>query len=853
MRENHSSSIKYLSTIITNLVSVRFALCLTLVSVALLTARFCDLRTRGLVRTMTPILDGRAGEQKTFRDLTVNLINWDLRRDCPDTREIRVRWDGFLWVEKTDYQDLIIFNDGELFLEIDEKTVLYHPSGWEYSPNKVRLPLTRGAHAISIRYSDQAGHSAVSFCQTNGASPKPYPSHYLSPTPITPGRIIFRRVSDILWPITHIILAGTTILWTVLLIRKYRRKGIYFTERSFWIAVAFLFAIGLGLRLYLAAKSNWSILADEAVVGILGQRIAEAKSFPLMYPGQHYGGPLEAYLMALVFLICGASQTTLRLTPLLLSALGIPLFAWAAKESFGKRAGFIVSALWTIPPVMTLVYSLMAMVGPIENALIAALTIGFWAKASRPKGSISRHFVFLVGLLLGVGLWVNTQMLYILLPLSILLLTPLNRQRSVIFVTLFFAGLAAGALPLIIYNYTYPLATLRFLTSSDNQGNLISNFIHEFLEEAWPVLMGQGITWRPTESLSLWPLNYGPALIALAAGFYVLIKMSLWIVKRRSVESSREYCVAFLPALSLVFGIIVFSASNLPGKAPRHIFLLVPVYLFLLGWTISALSRRLPLIASIVLTLQIFWNIQGLSQADARYYFQPIHLAARGQFIPSDLTGLSKMLIQSNADSVYTDYWIGENLAFNLIERIPVFSTAYRRVDQAHAAMQGTLPAYLFHINEPDQPVYGDFLSELGWSREDVLPFLLYMPERHLAAPKVTWEYATPSNDTNVYYACDGVLETVWIPQPSDDWVEIILPDNTSVQRVGIISGPIQGAGAFSISVPIEMIQGKKVKNMREQTLTIITLSPVEMKTLRISIPKSNKDSPLRIHEIFLL
>ena len=102
-------------------------------------------------------------------------------------------------------------------------------------------------------------------------------------------------------------------------------------------------------------------------------------------------------------------------------------------------------------------------------------------------------------------------------------------------------------------------------------------------------------------------------------------------------------------------------------------------------------------------------------------------------------------------------------------------------------------------------------------------------------------------------YACDGVLETAWIPKPGDDSVEIILPYNTSIQCVGIISGPILSGESFSVSVPTKTIQRKKVvKNMHDQTLTIITLSAVKMKTLKISVPRGDKDSQLRIHEVFL-
>ena len=210
---------------------------------------------------------------------------------------------------------------------------------------------------------------------------------------------------------------------------------------------------------------------------------------------------------------------------------------------------------------------------------------------------------------------------------------------------------------------------------------------------------------------------------------------------------------------------------------------------------------RAPLAASILLTLQILWNVQGITQADPRYYFQPIHLMAEGQFIPANLKPISEKLLRSNMDGLYADYWIGENIAFNLDERIPVFSIPYRRVEQARAAMDGVLPAYLLHLNAPDQPVYGRFLSDLGWRREAFFPLLLYLPASPFPLPKSSWKYSVPSGDIYLPYAWDGALETAWTPRPADHSFRLIFPKKIYIQRIAILSSRISTSAPLSIQI----------------------------------------------------
>ncbi len=822
------------------------AIVLTLICLSLLGMRVLDEHTRGLDRTMVPEFEGRAGETATFRDSTVHFVDWSLRRDVPTARKFTAQWDGFIWADHTDHYTLVILSDGDTYLEIDGNTVLHKPPSWDFIPKEQTVVLTSGSHAISIRYMDQSGHSAVSFCLKEGDPIRPCPSRLLSPFPMTKRQAVFRCWSDCVWPVVPVLILCTATLWAHLLIRRFRNSNRHSPHWNFWTVIRALFLLGLAWRVYLAVQSEWLLLADESVVGIAAQRISRGNSFPLMYYGQHYGGPLEAYLAAPFFFLFGSSQVLLRLIPVVLSALGILLIGWAARRLFGDRAGLIAAALWCIPPLMPLVYSIYVMVGPVENLLVVALIAGFWATVTDPANAPSSARILFIGIAGGLALWVNTQILYVLVPLCLFLITPMNRHRSRGFFVLFFGGFLVGALPLLIYNILNPLATLHFLSLSDGKGTLFSNFRGDFLRNAAPVLLGMKNAWRPMDSLSLWPATFAPALFGIIIFIFASWKLTTYR-KRDRHEYPEEPSPPLFLMTCLLFGIAIFTISNLPGKAPRHLFLIYPIYLFLMAWTIGSLWRHSATVACLLLGLQLFWNVQGIAQSDPRYYFQPIHRIARGEFMPADLRETVAQIRQRGADAVYADYWNGENLAFTLEESVPVTSFPYRRADQAQTALQSISPVYILHVNQPDQPVYDLLFREMNWNRAEALPLLIYSPQTPMPLAKSEWRMG-PSIGS---FAWDGSLETAWVPYRGQESLLLSFPKAISFRQVAILSENLSKTDGLSVLYRDRQLSASKTEHIRKWSVTVLDVPETDVCELKILLPRNKKVLP-RIYEIFL-
>src|SRR6266516_620046 len=121
-----------------------------------------------------------------------------------------------------------------------------------------------------------------------------------------------------------------------------------------WLCLLF----ALGIRIWLAYHTHGIIDGDEAMVGIQAEHILRG-AHPIYFYGQAYMGSLEAYLMALLFLIGGSTVWMLRADPILLSLLVVWLtwkFAGVMAEAaqlspFARQLFQTIAALFAaIPP-----------------------------------------------------------------------------------------------------------------------------------------------------------------------------------------------------------------------------------------------------------------------------------------------------------------------------------------------------------------------------------------------------------------------------------------------------------------------------------------------------------------------
>ena len=115
------------------------------------------------------------------------------------------------------------------------------------------------------------------------------------------------------------------------------RSHLRHNANNHYLWLLAIVALGLLPRLYLIFSTNSVIDADEAIVGLMAKHILEGRPWPIFYYGQYYMGSFEALLTAVVFMLFGQSNFTLKLTPLIFSLLHIAL-VYALARRFTNRS-----------------------------------------------------------------------------------------------------------------------------------------------------------------------------------------------------------------------------------------------------------------------------------------------------------------------------------------------------------------------------------------------------------------------------------------------------------------------------------------------------------------------------------
>ena len=165
------------------------------------------------------------------------------------------------------------------------------------------------------------------------------------------------------------------------------------SSREEWLVCGAAILIVLFRSAMFVFQQALSFDSDEAVTGLMAKHLAGLRAFPLFFYGQNYMLGVEAWLAAPVFLVLGASVTTLKLPLLAMNiAVGVLLVWLVARELRIRPLLALVAGLFfLIPPLGSTSVLLGAIGGNVEPFLYALL---LWLTRYRPAW---------FGLILGVG------------------------------------------------------------------------------------------------------------------------------------------------------------------------------------------------------------------------------------------------------------------------------------------------------------------------------------------------------------------------------------------------------------------------------------------------------------------
>ena len=225
-----------------------------------------------------------------------------------------------------------------------------------------------------------------------------------------------------------------------------------FAGRLTWLAVPGLLLLGAAVRaLRFAAPFHWPFHWDESQVAMPALRILDG-ALPANVAGPEYFGAASSYVLAAWFAVAGPSTTALNVFAYGLGLL-ILWTGWLVLRRFLDRpAALFGLAVLAVPPLFLAQWSFTAIPNHpaalvVGNLCLLATHTIFVADPGRPRALLG------LGLLAGLGWWLDPLIVVFLAPFGILALRTGLAWRPR--VGWFAAGLCLGGLPQWLYELWY--------------------------------------------------------------------------------------------------------------------------------------------------------------------------------------------------------------------------------------------------------------------------------------------------------------------------------------------------------------------------------------------------------------
>ena len=427
--------------------------------------------------------------------------------------------------------------------------------------------------------------------------------------------------------------------------------------------------IGALLRWDFATPYNYVIDSDEAIVGLMAKHIYEGKTIPTFYYGQHYMGSLEAILAAASFAIFGLSNFALKLVPLLFSVAFIPLMYLLVRQCATRPVALLTALLIAIPPAPLVVWSSKARGGFIEVICIGTLgllTSFIWLNRARPALLLTA----ITGLLLGLGWWVNNQIIFFIAPIGLIFIYGLLRQsetnkirslasHGIIGLIAFFIG----GLPFWLYNIEHNFITFEMFKGAADKD--LSKHLSGLFSTALPIILGGKRFWQEEEYL---PAGSQISLILYAGLFlsaFVFSAKNIWAAL--TLKPTNQTFNFFFLMIFVISTLAIFSLSSFGYlvQAPRY---LLPLYVGIIPVVSFALFRLGKAIGGSILCMLLMINLASSYWGEKTIPGEPY--VYDGERVSQDHSELLAWLKANNYTFVKTNYWIGYRLAFESNEAV---------------------------------------------------------------------------------------------------------------------------------------------------------------------------------------
>ena len=469
-----------------------------------------------------------------------------------------------------------------------------------------------------------------------------------------------------------------------------------------WIIVVIL--LQAGVKIWALIRDAVPFNADEAVVALMAKHILQGERSVFFY-GQAYMGSADAYLVAAGFWIFGEQIWVIRLVQSLLYLGTILTTMWIVARLAGNaRAAAISGLLLAVPAVNMTLYTTASLGGYGEALLLGNIILiaGFWL-VNRLQAIVDRKSstkkialpALILGLLTGLGLWVNGLTLVYAIPMLVFILYKVAKNR--IWSTLAFligfgsVGVLIGALPWGLYAaqngfqaLTAELFGSAIAVEGGSYASRVLNHLSSLLLLGSSAILGLRPPWEVKwVVLPLIPAAVGAWAVMLYAGFR---KMS------RPFPGRAILVIYGGIALTLAAAFIFTSFGADPsGRYFLPIQIALAVLAGFVGADWTGNKPAAGLVIAFLLVYQLVGNIQSILQNPpglTTQFYEPARL--NHQYMDE----LIQFLDENGETRGYTNYWVSYPLAFKTDEKLIFVPSLPYHPDLRYTSRDDRYPPY---------------------------------------------------------------------------------------------------------------------------------------------------------------
>lgn len=387
------------------------------------------------------------------------------------------------------------------------------------------------------------------------------------------------------------------------------------------LLVVFFIALGAGLRLWYFLEPfaySVNITPDESVYGLQALHILKG-DFSIFYWAQPYTGTFSAFLSAGIFFFFGPSGWALKIVPYLFSVGFLVLTYLLARQVFKD----------TSTPLMALAFAALgtpfwnnwasrAGTGYPEATMLGEMMVIIALRLLYRAERLTLCPFFLIGLLTGLGFWIQPTIVYYLAPI---LLFFILFDRRFFFKKYFFSlvgGFVLGDLPVIYINLTGNSSTAGSLFHFSVRG--LKRAVTGLLTEGLPVIIGTRTSFSHADFFT--PFAVIITLFFLGAVVFVLTRRFRPLLNSLTDFKQHSRPIDLILALFL-FTLLIFLLTERFNQfviEPRYILALYSTIPLILAYSLRQIFKKSPWLFGLISVVYLANFSLGLMKAPPKTF-----------------------------------------------------------------------------------------------------------------------------------------------------------------------------------------------------------------------------------------